>query len=190
MKRIISVFISAIILIFPLILASCQSEDIPIVDTEQTQNETEIHEDIENFTFFLRWGTEGQSSYNSESGELIKTTFVCDRSPDEYKTTLKLTYEQKKQIYEIIKDLDIFSYPDEYDPNMKDNGTTIINEPSDTVIISVKGKTVSCCDVAFFGTTDSTEKGKVFIRAIKDIISIITSSEEWKALPEYEVLLI
>ena len=77
MKRIISVFLSAIILIFPLILASCQSEDIPIVDTEQTQNETEINEDIENFTFFLRWGTEGQSSYDSESGELIKTTFVC-----------------------------------------------------------------------------------------------------------------
>lgn len=189
MKRIILVFLSAIILIFPFILTSCQGEEIQPVDTEQTKNETETHEEIENFTFFLRWGTEGQSSYDSASGELIKTTYVSERSPDEYKTSLKLTYEQKKQIYEIIKDLDIFSYPDEYDPNLKEDGITIMQEPSDTVIISVKGKTVSCCDVAFFGTTDSTEKGKVFIRAIKDITSIITSSEEWKALPEYEVLL-
>ena len=82
MKKIVSVILSAIIIIFPLLLASCGS-----ISAEK---------ELDNFSFSIRWGVYGQSSYDSRTGILIKTTDVIKHSPSDYKTNLKLSDEQKK----------------------------------------------------------------------------------------------
>ena len=86
--------------------------------------------------FFLRWGVFGISSYDSKTGVLIKTTDVFNRSPDDYKTSLTLSDAQRLRIDELINELDIESYPDEYDPYLAEDGTTIESSPSATIVLS------------------------------------------------------
>ena len=83
------------------------------------------------YSFSLTWGTYGYSSYDSETGELIKSKDATN--PDEYTTELKLSEEQYSAIWGLIKDLDIESYPDEYNPH--GNG---VSTPYMTLILSVK----------------------------------------------------
>ena len=137
--------------------------------------------------FFLRWGVFGISSYDSKTGVLIKTTDVIEHSPDDYKTALTLSNTQRLRIDELLNELDIESYPDEYDPYLADDGTTIETSPSTTIVLTVGGKTVACRGVSLGGPA-GTEKGKNFLDTIDEITSIITSSNEWRSLPGYEVL--
>jgi len=136
--------------------------------------------------FFLRWGVFGISSYDSKTGVLIKTTDVFNRSPDDYKTSLTLSDAQRLRIDELINELDIESYPDEYDPYLAEDGTTIGSSPSATIVLTAGGKTITCSGVSLGGAA-GTEKGKEFLDTIGEITSIITSSDEWRSLPDYEV---
>jgi len=173
MKRIISLILVAV---FAVIAASCgKSSTTSVTDGDKSLD------------FSLRWGVFGISSYNSKTGELIKTTDVIERSPDEYKTTFILSDEQRGYVSKILTDLKFSTYPDEFDPYMNDDGSTVMSSPSSTIILTVGDKTISCRDISLVGRAGS-EMGERFLTAVGKITELLTSSEQWKALPEYEVL--
>ena len=150
------------------------------------RNETaKIDEDgaYESFSFSLTWDCYGISSYDSETGRLVKTKDATD--PQDYITTYYLTDAQRQQIYGVIMDLDVSSYPDIYDPH----GNGLASDPSMTLILTVQTgtiqKTITAADIAM-SYESKDEQGQRFLSACKMIRDILTATEEWKALPEYE----
>jgi len=139
--------------------------------------------DLEEFSFSLTWNTYGVSSYDSETGRLVKTTDATN--PDDYVTYHRLTEQEKEQVYALIKSLDIQSYPDVYDPH---NGG-LASTPSMTLILSVKTdsfeKTVTAENISL-GYEAKNKKGQKFLEVCRDIREILIETDEWKALPEYE----
>lgn len=135
-----------------------------------------------NYSFSLMWNTYGISSYDSKTGTLIKTSDATN--PKEYTTNLKLTEQQYSAIWKLIKGLDIESYPDEYNPH--GNG---VSTPYMTLILSVKAdgidKTITVKETMLSYEADN-KKGQKFLDTCKGIRDILTATEEWKALPEYE----
>lgn len=135
-----------------------------------------------NYSFSLTWNTYGISSYDSKTGTLIKTSDATN--PKEYTTNLKLTEQQYSAIWKLIKGLDIESYPDEYNPH--GNGAST---PYMTLILSVKAdgidKTITVKET-MLSYEANNKKGQKFLDTCKGIRDILTATEEWNALPEYE----
>ena len=136
-----------------------------------------------NLSFSLTWNTYGISSYDSATGKLVKTTDATN--PEDYITTLQLDGQQLFAIWELLWELDIETYPDEYDPH----GGELSSDPSMTLILTLregdKVKTVRAEDIALTYESDDP-KGQRFLDTCKGIRDILTATEEWKALPEYE----
>ena len=155
-----------------------------IMMTFSACGETRLSEEPEEFSFFIRWGVYGISSYDSETGRLVKTTDATE--PDDYVTGYKMSEEELKRVYELIKRLRIESYPDEYDPNIG-----LSSDPSATVVLTVRSgdfeKTVTA-EYISLGYDSNTVKGQRFLDTVKEIVDILTATEEWKALPVYEVI--
>lgn len=137
----------------------------------------------DNLSFSLTWNTYGISSYDSATGKLVKTTDATN--PEDYVTTLELDGTQLFAIWELLWELDIETYPDEYDPQ----GGNLSSDPSMTLILTLregdKVKTVRAEDIAL-SYESNDPKGQKFLDTCKDIRDILTATEEWKALPEYE----
>ncbi len=131
------------------------------------------------FSFALTWGVYGISSYDSQTGKLIKTNYVTN--PEDYTTYYKLTNEDERYIYDLLTALDVKSYPDVYDPQ---NG---FSEPSMTLILTVRingeVKTIKAEDVSFFPWSED-EKGQLFIDTCRAISDKLEATEGWKALPD------
>ena len=147
---------------------------------EPISNSSAVPED---FSFALTWNCYGVSSYDSQTGKLVKTTDATN--PDDYVTYYQLTDQDKEYIYNLITPLDISSYPEEYDPQ---NG---MSKPSMTIILTVycngMQKTIKAESIAI-SFTSKDEKGQAFLSACEAISNRLTSTEEWKALPDYENL--
>lgn len=140
---------------------------------------------VDSFSFSLVWGCNGISAYDSATGKLVKTTDATD--PSQYVTTCYLTADEKQRIYELVKNLNVTSYPDVYDP--QPDG--VASSPSMTLILSVRTKTVNKViraeNIALtYETTDS--RGQKFLSTCKAIEDILTATDEWNALPEYEFI--
>lgn len=138
---------------------------------------------VDTFSFSLVWGCYGISSYDSETGRLVKTTDATN--PEDYVTTLRLDGTQQFEVWELLWNLDIEEYPDEYDPH---NGR-LASSPSMTLILTMRFgdqiKTVRAENIAF--TFESNDpKGQKFLDVCKGIRDILTETDEWNALPEYE----
>ena len=137
---------------------------------------------VPKYAFSLTWDVYGISSYDSQTGKLVKTTDATN--PEDYITTLKLTEKQYTKIWKLINNLDIEDYPDEYNPH-----GNAVSTPYMTLKLSVKTdkfhKTVTAEETVLLYHTDN-EKGNKFLATCKGIIDILTSTKEWKALPEYE----
>jgi hypothetical protein len=135
------------------------------------------------FSFSLTWGCYGESSYDSRTGRLIKT--VNATKPEDYVTEYYLSEEQKEQVYALIQELDLGSYPDVYDPHEGKIGS----DPSMTLVLSVTvggtQKNVQAKDIAL-GYQADNEKGQRFLTVCRKISSLLTDTEEWKSLPEKE----
>ena len=134
----------------------------------------------EDFSFALTWGVYGISSYDSRTGKLVKTKDATN--PRDYVTYVKLSDDVMELIYKKLRALDVESYPDEYYP-------TLGSEPSAELILTVRRgdyvKTIEAKDVSL--SFDALfPKGKRFIDTCLDISDILTATEEWKALPDYE----
>ena len=137
----------------------------------------------DNLSFSLTWNTYGISSYDSATGKLVKTTDATN--PEDYITTLQLDGQQLFAIWELLWELDIETYPDEYNPH----GNGLASSPSMTLILTLregdKVKTVRAENIALSYESDDP-KGQKFLDTCKGIRDILTATEEWKALPEYE----
>lgn len=139
---------------------------------------------LDSFSFSLTWGCNGVSSYDSETGRLVKTTDATH--PEDYVTTYFLTEEEKERIYSDLSGLDLTAYPDRYDPN-----EGLSSAPSMTLILSVRTdtvrKTITAEEIAC--TYESADPaGQKFLTVCKSIEDILTGSEAWQALPEYEFI--
>ena len=164
--------------------ASDTAEEISAF-SETYENESGFKgiDSVDSFSFSLTWGCYGISSYDSETGKLVKTTDAT--KPEDYVTTYQLTTEQKQIIYDLIMNLNVTDYPDTYNPHR--NG--LASSPSMTLILSVNTdtthKTITAEDIAYTYAADNSE-GQEFLSVCKAIQDILTSTEEWKSLPEYE----
>ncbi|MBQ8496802.1 MAG: hypothetical protein IJ489_05015 [Clostridia bacterium] len=172
MKKSIAIFL---LICFLMGLGSC------------TKDETQ--EPVGDFTFTLVWGCYGISSYDSATGKLVKTSHATH--PEDYVTNFYLTEEQMAEISALLQELDLESYPDEYDPHLTEDGQTTRSDPSMDLILTLqwdgKTKTVACRETALHYTS-RVKKGNGFLQTCKTIIDMLTASEEWKSLPPYEFL--
>lgn len=138
----------------------------------------------EDFSFALTWGAFGISSYDSQTGKLVKTTDATN--PSDYVTNYQLTEEEKAHIfYDLIYPLNVDAYPGMFDPS---NG---ISTPSRTLILTVRmngtEKTIKAKDISFSNESEDA-KGQAFLSTCKAISDLLKATEEWKALPDYEVI--
>lgn len=138
----------------------------------------------EDFSFSLRWGCWGISSYDSKSGVLIKTSDATH--PEDYVTEYVLSPEETERIYGILRTLDINRYPAEYNPD-----PTVATSPAMTLVLTVHAggqrRTVTCRDIAL-GYEASNKKGQRFLSACREIADLLCATDAWQALPEYEFL--
>ncbi len=166
-----------LILALLLSLAGCSSsDDVPALDYDGLT----VPED---FSFAITWGCYGISSYDSKTGTLIKTNHATH--PEDYITHYELSDEYREKIYRYITEMSPGTYPDEYDPHY--GKVHVI--PSETLILTVRFGDVEKTIVAR-GVDSLREaeykQGQDFLTAFRSIIDILTESEEWKALPDYE----
>ena len=143
-----------------------------------------VEKEPEEFSFKLTWNTYGVSSYDSETGKLVKTTDATH--PEDYVTEYFLTEEELDEIYKLIAALDMESSPKEYDPFKGE-----MSEPSQTLILEVcidgeemiiKAEDISLSDNA------GNKKGQRFLDVCDTISGMLMDTKEWEALPEYEFL--
>ena len=140
---------------------------------------------LEKFTFSLTWGTGFDSSYESKTGTLIKAKKVIKRSPDEYVTTFE--YPNIKSLYEKVKMLPLYQYSSAYDPY---EGVMISTNPKTNYKLTIDDKTIEArdCPIIEGYPEGLTWDGKRFLELVFEIRDTIQNSDEWKALPDYEVL--
>ena len=135
---------------------------------------------VVDFSFSLTWGIFGHSSYDSETGRLVKTDDVSPN--DDYVATHFLTPQEKLAIYKTVRALEITSYSDEFNPTM--NGS----DPYETLVLSARigniSKTITAKEVGLNSPASST-KGREFMDACETISDILESTEEWKAMPDF-----
>ena len=163
-----------------LTLAGCDGGATGNPEWTDSGSDTQGFGSIESFSFSLQWGGHGES-YDSKTGSLTKEVHYAR---EDYAATYLLTEEQKQQIYDLLSELDVTSYPTAYDPQ---SGTSF---PSMSLILSVRTdtvqKTIAARDIAFWRFTSEDPKGQAFLSACKTIIDLLEQTEEWKALPEYD----
>lgn len=188
-KKFLVLIFSVLLLTGMLLPASCSSNDgkqqgtvSKLPDASKTQNALP-----DDFSFSITWNCYGDSTYDSSSGKLVKQKSAT--KPSEFTATLTLTDEQKLNVYKLLtQDIDLFSYPAFYDPFYPQE-----SEPVQTIIVSMtangKTKSVKCIDVALDGANNcSGKKDKDFLKVVESITALLTATEEWKALPEWEHL--
>ncbi len=133
------------------------------------------------FEFSLTWGCYGISSYDSRTGKLVKTSHATH--PEDYITQLTLTSEQYEEIKQLFRDLEIESYPDEYNPSK------YMSTPSATLILTLKTadfeKTVTAADICL-DNEGKDKMGQKFLDTCYAISEMLMDTEEWNALPDYE----
>lgn len=157
------------------------SPETTVATTVDTTAAEEIPPMPDDFEFSMTFNIYG-SSYDSATGELIKTTDATN--PEDYATTLTLSADQLEMIYRLLYELDLSSYPLDYSP------TDLLSIPSETWTLTVRmpdGLHRVICDHLPAGPfSGRDEKAQAFIDAFVQIRTILTESEEWKALPDYE----
>ena len=154
------------------------------------------------FSFRIRWGVMGQSSFDSGTGVLIKTTNASD--PDKFKTKLKLRREDLAELSELAAALDLSVIPDApetYEPYITEGIGWALAKPANTLELTLcteQGEKTILCKGSLslmLWEEDTGERyepvganGEAFVTLVRRILGMIRSSKAWKALPEYEVL--
>ena len=137
----------------------------------------------EDFSFALTWNCYGISSYDSKTGKLVKTTDATH--PEDYVTTYKLHEDEAERIYDFIRALNVNDYPEIYNPH--EDG--LASSPSMTLILTVRvgerERMIKAEDIALTYESNN-QKGQYFLTTCSAIRGILTTTETWKALPDYE----
>ena len=141
----------------------------------------------EEFSFYLNWGVQYDSSYDSKTGKVVKTNKVIERKPEEYITTYQLP--NLEDIYYKVKKMNPYSYPDNFDPFA--TKYHILSMPNTNYKLVIGDKTIEVKEFPIGASEEElnlSSKGKKFFEVVNLIIDTLQASEEWKALPDYEVL--
>ena len=194
MKHFISVVICAVILLAT--LTSCVVKDVrdglealvPENDrTSEISNEDNTPEAdlIDTFSFALEWNVNGDSTYDSKTGTLVKQKIATNL--DDFTTTLVLTDEQLAEAYDILSKLDYSDYPtkENYNPGKG------MSAPADTLVLTVRiggvTRTITARGIAFHAE-GKDKAGQAFLDACYSLKEIIYATPEWQSLPEWEFL--
>ena len=155
-------------------ISSCSNSDVSSFSVAQ-----------EDFYFVLTWGVQLDSSYDSRTGTLIKTKYVRERQPEEYIATYQ--YPNINEIYEMAKSINVYSYADDYYPY---EGSSIRSTPSVDYVFEINDKTITSKDCPILNEIpDSVSKrGKKYLTLILTIKNTLINSDEWQAMPDFEVL--
>ena len=142
----------------------------------------------EDFSFNLRFGVYASNSYDSATG---KTHKVCQKEDvDKYTTTFIMSDEQLRQVYSMLSQMDIGSYPDEYDPINDPNAETSSSvEPEEVTELTVYANGVEKKIRALTQYQDKgyDERAQAFLDVCRFIEHVVKESEEWKALPKSNI---
>ncbi|MBO5778263.1 MAG: hypothetical protein J6R82_01710 [Clostridia bacterium] len=142
----------------------------------------------DDFSFSIRFNVYGISSYDSATGKLVKTNDPHNENLEQYETTMQLSDEQIEEIYRLLSALDWSAYPDGYRP------TDAQSTPCETwglkMQIGNDLKIIECYRIPPGTIKGRDEKAQELIDTFVRIEEIITSTEEWKSLPDPEVLYI
>jgi|GEM_PF-2529083 len=148
----------------------------------------------EDFSFTIKWGINGESSYSSETGRLVKTTNATH--PEDYVTELFLDEYTINRFYtNMLYHIDffaLFSQRDRYDPiNDPSSESWIMTEPYETVMLFIEangnGASVICDMIPLGEYYGYCYEAYTFYNlGVRFITDIIMNSPEWQALPEYE----
>ena len=149
-------------------------------ESEKTESELK-----ESFSFALEWNVNGDSTYDSETGTLVKQKIATNL--DDYTTTLKLTDEQLKEAYEILSKLDYSDYP----TNENYNPSDMMSTPTDTLILTVRiggvTRKITAKNIAI-QAEGKDKAGRAFLDACSALKNMIYATPEWQSLPAYEFL--
>ena len=157
--------------------------DMPAKDSELNISlEGDLSSDL---NFNLVWGIGFDSSYDSKSKELVKTKNVINKKTEDYVTTFE--FPNIEDVYTKIRELDIYSYPDEYDAYRE---TSVYTAPSTNYVLTVGNKTIEAknCPIISYIPETLSDKAKKFLELVFLIRDAVISSDEWSSLPDSEVL--
>ena len=142
------------------------------------------------YSFSLTFGIGGESFYDTESGKLVKTTLSSN--PSKFVTEYYMSEQDFDTVLNMIWAMDISSYPTEYDPiNPPDAKEKLMSEPHDKLVLTYRAgdyeKKIICEEVAL-GAGGYDERARAFLELCDYIECVVVNSDEWKALPPYEVM--
>lgn len=150
-----------------------------------------LPETSETASFRIVWGCYGISSYDSATGELVKTTDATH--PEDYVTTLNLTDQQETELWNLLSKLDPDSYPEDYDPyNDPDSDVRMSSEPSRDLILTVRTeageKTIACRGICMGGAglRGYDDRAQAFLEVCEGVTRLLEQTPEWQSLPDYE----
>lgn len=137
----------------------------------------------EDFSFALTWN-HGVTSYDSATGVLVKESDATH--PEDYTTEYHLTEKERQMVWHLFQQLNIQSYPDEYDPNPGKS-----SKPPASLILTVRTaageKTVRAEGIAG-GYESDDDMGQKFLSTCRAIQELVCNTDAWRALPEFEKL--
>lgn len=129
----------------------------------------------EDFGFILKYGVGAKNALDTVAG-----TFTRDLVTDGTATTeLRLTKREMEQVYRAMQEIDIFSYPDEFDPR-----SDVFVTPYNTYHLKIQyGDQVK--EISWKDEHISEDAQAVRLRnLIESIINMIEKKKEFKKLPE------
>ena len=163
MKRLFGLVLAFLCL---LALAGCKSSSMP-------------EEMPADFSFAVRWNTYGISSYDSQTGKLVKDAEAAE--PKDYTIEYFLTEEEMSRIYGYIRELDPYDYPDDYEPR----GNHLAEPPHPLYLTVRVDGTEKQIRVRNFSQPQD-RKGELYFSTCQAITAFLESTEAWQSLPEYE----
>lgn len=147
-------------------------------------------EDVpEDFSFALTWGNSAyhSSSYDSQTGTLIKVLDPDVDKPEDYVGSYHLSDDEKVYFYNLIARLDWESYPDQYDPHHdvippQETMSLILTIRCNGVEKTIRAEGIAPSYEAF------DKKGQDFLSVCEMIRERLTATDEWAALPTIHYL--
>lgn len=129
----------------------------------------------DDFSFVLDYGVNGKNQLDTRKGTYTKDLILNPAVT----TSLALSQTEKTEIYNMMQEIDILSYPDEFVPESSHHVTPY---QSYHLTISYNGqeKSIFWADESVATTVEATKLREIFMR----IHEIVTNKDEYQALPE------
>lgn len=165
----------------------------PTEPTEPSEPEPMLTLDPDNmpedFSFSLQFNVMGCCYYDSAKDELCGGAHEDD--PEKYTTSFHMSEEQLSEVYRMIAEMDISSYPRDYDPiNDPESETMVGCDPEEILVLTVRAGGIEKSVHAKPAYMDEgyDERSQAFLDVCRYIEDILYDSEEWKALPDNKIL--